>query len=360
MAAFSKTMNELFFKSFVIPFYKAFLGFFILIILVFGVFMELKQHLMIAERLLQNTTGFYSILLIFLSFAIAQQRFQLRLMNDKRYRIFHHFGFLTWRQLAWSFLPVWVANHLLILLYGALLSFVAIGIDTCGKLVILWIFIAGIFLADLSTTYLKLKKPFPDYIRVRSRIFKKLKFQFWFLMHLREKRTLLILAVKLVSIILLNGFFYAFSTGSYDLRWLEFGLLCASFAHFPIWLDKHAFESDQLSYFHAMPLRFGWKLKQHSITIMLILLPEFMLLIYRFGSVKNLANLLFLLLLLQALNIGIYGLIKGRSTLSESLTSGYLVFIILFLLVIFSFHPLILVALCAIPFVLAARSRYSV
>ncbi|WP_146613768.1 hypothetical protein [Algoriphagus yeomjeoni] len=353
-------MSELFFKSFAIPFYKAFLGFFILIILVFGVFMELKQHLMIAERLLQNTIGFYSILLIFLAFAIAQQRFQLRLMNDKRYRIFHHLGFLTWRQLAWSFLPVWVSNHLLILLYGALLSFVAIGINTGGKLVLLWIFIAGIFLADLTLTYLKLKKPFPDFIRVRSTIFKKLKFQFWFLMHLREKRTLLILGVKLFSIILLNGFFYAFSTGRYDLRWLEFGLLCASFAHFPIWLDKHAFESGQLSYFYAMPLRFGWKFKQHSTTILLILLPEFMLLIYKIGSIENLANLLFLLFLFQGLNMGIYGLIKGRKALSESLTSGYLAFFILFLLVIFNLQPLIIAAICLVPFVLAVRSRYSV
>ncbi|WP_425637853.1 hypothetical protein ACPUEN_00320 [Algoriphagus yeomjeoni] len=353
-------MNELLFKSFVIPFYKAFLGFFILIILIFGVFMELKQHLMIAERLLQNTLGFYAILLFFLAFAMAQQRFQLRLMNDKRYRIFHHLGFLTWRQLACNFLPIWVANHLLILLYGALLSFVAIGINTGGKLILLWIFIAGIFLADLTLTYLRLKKPYPDYIRVRSRITKKLKFQFWFLMHLREKRTLLILGVKLVSITLLNGFFYAFSKGSYDLRWLEFGLLCASFAHFPIWLDKHAFESEQLSYFHAMPLRFGWKFKQHSITIMLILLPEFMLLVYKFGSVENLVNLLFLLLLFQTLNMGIYGLIKGRNALSKSLSSGYLSFFILFLLVIFNLQPLILGVICMLPFVLAMSSRYSV
>lgn len=353
-------MSEILFKAFVIPFYRAFLGFFILVIIVFGVFMEMKQHLMIAERILQSNTGFYIVLLIFLAFAVAQQRFQFRLLNDPHYRVFHQLGFMSWRQLTRNILPSWLANHALILVYTILLSYVAIGMNAGGKLLMLWIFIAGIFAIDIVLTYSKLKKPFPDFIRIRSNFLKNLRFEYWFLIYLKEKKTLLILGVKLVSIILLNGFFYTFSTGGYDLRWLEFGILCASFTHFPIWLEKHAFESGQLSYFHSMPLRFGWKLRQHSTTISLILFPELLLLIYKSGIQDELASLIFLLLLFLTMNMGIYGLIKLRNGLSESIQSAYLVFFILFLAVIFGIHPLLISAFCLISFLLAVRSRYSV
>lgn len=353
-------MHELFFKSFVIPFYKAFLGFFILIILFFGVFMELKQHLMIAERLLQNSIGFYSVLLMFLGYATAQQRFQLRLLNNTRYRIFHQLAFLSIRQLSWNFLYVWLANHALLLLYASLLTYVGFEIGHMAKLPILWLSLAGNFLIDISLIYSKLKKPFPDFISVRSRLFKKLNFEYWFFMHLRENRTMLFLAVKLISVVLLNAFFYAFLSGDYDLRWLEFGLLCASFIHFPIWLDKYDFESQQLTYFHNMPLSFRLKLRQHSISIILILLPELILLVYKYGSGENLPNLFSLLILFISLNLGIYGLIKLRKDYSNAITAGYLAFFAIFLLVIFSVHPIILSLITLIPYLISIRSRYSV
>ncbi|SFT90339.1 hypothetical protein SAMN04489724_2685 [Algoriphagus locisalis] len=353
-------MNELFFKTFVITFYRAFLGFFILVILIFGVFMEMKQHLLIAERLLQNSTGFYTILLLFLVYAFAQKRFQFRLLNDKHYRIFHQLGFFNWSQLGRSFLPVWLANHALIVAYSVLLTYVGVGIQAEGKLGILWIFLLGLFVADISILYFKLKKPFPESTRVRSAIFKKLRFEFWFLMHLNENRTLLFLAVKIISIFLLNGFFYFYSGGGYDLRWLEFGLLCAAYTHFPIWLEKAAFESEQLSYFHNMPISFSRKLWQHSIAILLILFPELVLLVYKFDTVQNLPDLFFLLILLISMNMGIYGLIKWRKAIEKALKLGYLVFFFLFLLVIFGLPPLAISALCLIPFFVSVRSRYSV
>lgn len=353
-------MNELFFKSFVIPFHKAFLGFFILVILVFGVFMELKQHLMIAERLLQNSIGFYSVLIIFLGYALAQQRFQLRLLNDIRYRIFHQLAFLSWRQLSWNFLPVWLANHGLILLYTILLTYVGFEIGHMAKLPILWLFLAGVFLTDITLIYSKLKRSFSDHIRVRSRMLKNLNFEFWFLIYLREKRTMLILGVKLVSIFLLNGFFYIFSSGGYDLRWLEFGLLCAAYAHFPIWLDKSGFESQQLTYFHNMPVSKGMKLRQHSTTMILILLPELALLIYKYGSKETLADLSYLLLLFIGLNMGIYGLIKLKKEHSSAITSAYLAFFILFLLVILGVHPVLISLIGTVSFFIAIRSPYSI
>ncbi|PZX52134.1 hypothetical protein LV84_03543 [Algoriphagus ratkowskyi] len=353
-------MNELFFKSFVIPFHKAFLGFFILVILVFGVFMELKQHLMIAERLLENTAGFYSFLLVFLLYAVAQQQFQRRLMNGTRFRIFHQLAFLSFRQLNWNFLPVWLANHAILLLYASLLTYVGFEIGDLAKLPILWGFLVVVFLIDISLLYSKVKKPFPDHVRVRSRWFKKLNFEYWFLMHLRENRTMLILAVKLISIILLNGFFYSFHSGDYDLRWLEFGLLCACYAHFPIWLEKNEFESEQLTYFQNMPVRVALKLRQHSTTIIIILLPELILLIYKYGNRETLLNLAFLLLLFLALNMGIFGLIKIRKNYSNSLSAAYLVFFILFILVIFGVHPIMISMISLIPFFISIRSSYSV
>ncbi len=353
-------MNELFFKTFVITFYRAFLSFFILVIVVFGVFMEMKQHLMIAERLLQNSTGFYAILLIFLGYTFVQKRFQVRLLNDKYYRIFHQLGFFTWPQLGRNFLPVWLANHALILAYSVLLTYVGIGIQAGGKLGILWLFLIGIFLADITLLYFKLKKPFPESTRVRPAIFKKLKFEFWFLMHLRENRTLLILGVKVISILLLNGFFYIFYSGEFDLRWLEFGVLCAAYIHFPIWLEKDGFESEQLSYFRNMPINYSRKLWQHTLSIVFILFPEIALVVYKYGAIENLSESFFLLILLISINMGLYGLIKLRDNQERALKSSYLAFFFLFLLVIFGVHPAIISVICVLPFLISIRSGYSV
>ncbi|PZX47554.1 hypothetical protein [Algoriphagus chordae] len=353
-------MNELFFKSFVITFYRAFLGFFILVLVVFGVFMEMTQHLMIAERVLQNPTGFYAVLFIFLAYAILQKRFQIRLVNEKHYRVFHQLGFLSWKQLSWSFLPVWLANHVLILVYSILLSYVGIGIHAGVKLGILWLFLIGIFLADITLLYFKLKKPFPESTRVRPAIFKKLKFEFWFLMHLRENRTLLILAVKIISIFLLNGFFYFYFGGGYDLRWLEFGLLCAAYIHFPLWLEKHNFETDQLPYFLNMPLSVARKSWQHIVPMVLILLPELVLLIYKFGTSENLSALASLLILLISLNMGLNGMIKLIKDQERALKLSYLLFFLLFLLVIFGIHPAIISGICLILFLVSVRSSYSI
>lgn len=346
-------MGELLFKTFVITFYKAFLGFFILLIIILGVFMEMKQHLMIAERLLQNSVGFSSVLLLFTLYAIAQQRFQIFLMNDLRYRIFHYLGFFSWRQLGRYFLPVWLANHALILLYSLLLTYAGFSINAGGKLVILWLFLTAIYLSDLLLIYYKLKKPFPDYIRIRTRLFKNLIYNFWFLTHLREKRPLLILVVKLLSIFLLNGFFYVFTNGKFDIRWLEFGFLCTTYIHFPVWMEKHFFESQQMVYFHNMPLRFVLKLRMHFIIIVVFLLPELALLIYKYGGAADFSGLFSLAILLVSLNMGIFGLIKWRKNAVHSHKAAYLVFFVLFLFVIFGVHPILISALCLVPFLLA-------
>lgn len=353
-------MGELLFKAFVITFYKAFLGFFILLIIILGVFMELKQHLMIADRLMQNPVGFSSVLLLFILYAVAQQRFQVSLMNDRQYKIFHYLGFFSWRRLCWYFLPVWLANHAFILLYALLLTYVGLTVSAGVKLVILWLFVTAIYLTDLLLVYYKLKRSFPDYIHIRTRLFKNLTFNFWFLTHLREKRPLLILVVKLLSVFLLNGFFYLFSNGKYDIRWLEFGLLCTTYIHFPIWMEKHLFESQQMVFFHNMPLSFVLKLRTHFAIIVIFLLPELALISYKYGGTADFSGLFSLAILLISLNMGIFGLIKLKKNAVHSHKAAYLVFFVLFLLVIFGVHPILISALCLVPFLLTIRSSYSV
>jgi hypothetical protein len=80
-------MRNLFIKAFVISFYKAFFGFFVLVFIVLGLLMEVSQHIMIGERILQHPIDFVSLLLVFLIYGWLQYRFHVKLIQGLKYRL---------------------------------------------------------------------------------------------------------------------------------------------------------------------------------------------------------------------------------------------------------------------------------
>ena len=277
-------MDDLYTKSFVIPFYKAFLGFFILVILVSTVFMEFKQHVLLAERVLENDKFFLGILGAFLIFGIFQVRFQLNLMNESRYRIFHSLAFLSVPKLVKVHLAIWPKTHALLLIYAAFLSYIGVSSQSLLKPLLLGFFLIGVFTIDFSLFYYKLRRPFPDKVIPKSFLFPRIPFGFWFLKHLTTNRPILIISIKLVSLLLLNGFFFSYESGGYDLRWIAFGLLCAAFIHFPVWMEKVRFDAEELSYFINLPRSTFLKIRHLLTSIVLFILPELILIGIKFNG----------------------------------------------------------------------------
>ncbi|WP_296703918.1 hypothetical protein, partial [Algoriphagus sp.] len=301
-------MREIYFKSFVTPFYKAYLGFFILVSVILGVFMELKQHLMIAEKIMKTPTWFGLLIFSFIFYTFLQLRFQIKLIQDPKYLIFQKLSFLSFSKFSKDFISVWLVNHTLILLYSLIISFVGLKIGNWEKVVSLWIslFISGF--ASLYFSYKTLQKYYPEKHFYRSQIIHIKPYFLWFSFHLKENRPLLLLAVKTTSLFVLSGFFYSYFSGGYDSRWLAFGLLVSSYFHYPIWLEKVEFGEYQLNIFKNLPRTFIKKFAQEFFAIMVIAIPELLLLFYQGGGIKSKIDHFSLIFFWTTLNLGIYAM----------------------------------------------------
>jgi hypothetical protein len=349
-------MDDFFTKSFVIPFYKAFLGFFVLVLLISGVFMEYKQHVLVAERVLENDLAFLAVVGLFLIFGIFQIRFQINLMNETRYRVFHSLAFLPTPRLLRIFLGTWVKTHTLLLIYSFFLTYVAISSGGLIKPILLWLILLGIFSLDFAIIYSKIQRPFPDRVISKALLFPRIPFSFWFLKQLESKRPMLILLVKLVSLLLLNGFIFSYQSGGYDLRWIAFGLLSAAFLHYPIWLEKVRFESEELTWFLNLPRSILLKIGQQLVSFGILLLPEFILIVLNFPGFHSLQ----LILLLLGVNLGLYGLVIFQYQDIDWTKVIISSFFLAFILIIFSVPLWLLFILSLSAFVIGIKSPYRV
>jgi len=353
-------MDDFFTRSFVLPFYKAFLGFFILVILISGVFMEFRQHLLIAERVLENDFAFLIVVGLFLIFGVFQIRFQISLMNETRYRVFHSLAFLSVPKLLKIFLGIWSKTHALLLIYTIFLTFVAINSGGLIKPILLWLILVGIFSIDFWIIYSKIRRPFPERVISKSVLFPKIGFEFWFVKHLSSKRPILLLGEKFISLLLLNGLIISFESGNYDLRWIAFGLLSTAFLHYPIWLEKVRFETAELSWFLNLPRSMALKTRQHLVSFMILLLPELILIGLKFSSTAQPFDSLNLSLFFIAMNFGLYGMVVFQSENINWTKIMIGAFFLIFLLILFSI-PFWLTALLGLAaFFFPVKSSYRI
>jgi hypothetical protein len=349
-------MREIYIKSFVAPFYKAFLGFFVMVLLIIGVFMEYKQHILVAERLLQSDFGYIVLLLGFVTYSFFQIRFFLLLLNEPKYRIFQNLAFLSKKDFLSFYFIQWISNNLMIWIYGLFLTFISLGLDASLKVIVLWITLFLIFAIGLVLLYQKVQKPIPEHIIAQSKLFPIVPYPFWFVTHLKTDRPLLLLGIKALSVLLLNGFLFSFSSGSYDLRWLQFGLLCSAYIHIPIWIDKVEFDQDQLAYFRNFPRSLSTKIRDHLINAALLLFPEVLILLIKFGWLGLSLDLVTLCGFWLVLNLALFGLIQWRSFQMGWVRMALIAFFAIFLLTIYSIPVIVIVVFVTFFFLGRIRS----
>jgi hypothetical protein len=353
-------MDNFYTKSFVIPFYKAFLGFFILVILISGVFMEFRQHVLLAERVLENDKFFLGVLGVFSIFGFFQQRYQLNLMNEARYRVFHSLAFFSVSKLVKVHLAIWPKTHALLLIYAAFLTYIGLISQSLLKPLLLWVFLIAVFSIDFSLFYYKLRRPFPDKAIPKSFLFPRIPFGFWFLKHLTTNRPILIISIKLVSLIVLNGFFFSYESGGYDLRWIAFGLLCAAFIHFPVWMEKVRFDAEELSYFLNLPRSTFLKIRHLLTSIVLFILPELILIGIKFNGQELGLIVLNLSFFYVSMNLGLLGLVVFQSQHIDWTKAIIGAFFLIFLVILFSVPFYFIAFLGLAAFILAVKNPYRI
>jgi len=356
-------MKNLFIKAFVAPFYKAFFGFFVVVYIVLGLFMDISQHILIGERISKNPMVFFALILAFLIFGWLQFRFHIKLIQGPKYRVFHQFGLFKPIDFSSIEFIVWVCNHLLLLIYASFFTWIALKNGYWFQPSLLWFLLAGMYYTHKSLLFTRLSRALPDQ---KSTVLKRyglnhlpIKRAYWLIVHLKENRPLLLFACKVLLLVLLKLFSYSYSTGAYDERWLQFGLLCAAFINFPIWLEKKDFEQEKLAYFLNLPRPFPGKVRDHLYSSLPILTPELLYLTIQYPDLSGVVQFFSLVLLIISLNLGLYTLINSTKAASDLPRNAIISFFSLFVLIIFGFPALVISALALVVFFKSIHSDYN-
>lgn len=298
-------MNKVQFEAFVIPFYRKFMGFWVLILIFGGVFMELKQHILLGRFAFSYPSAFSVVPVSFGIYSFLQLRFQLEQLKHPKYFVFHQLGLWPKVVLAKFWIGIWLANHLIFLIYLIFLSYFGVEKHAWGLLFILW---TTVFLT-LIINWMKVDKSLESTISERKlyKPFRHIRLPrfTWLILHLRQERPLLALGTKILSIILLSGFFNSYSSGTYDIRWLQFGTLVVAFLHFPILLEKVDFENEKLVSFRNLPLRISQKTANHFWSLTLVLIPELLFFLWKGPKILGTMEVAELVFLLLSLTVGL-------------------------------------------------------
>ncbi|WP_026965804.1 hypothetical protein [Algoriphagus terrigena] len=302
-------MNDIEFKAFVIPFYRSLLGFWVLALVFGGVFMELKQHILLGKFLFEHPLAFSILPFGFLLYAGFHLRFQLLILRTREYRFFHHTALLPFRIFGKSWTVILLSNHLILIGYLAFLSYFGLEKNAWTLLATLWLVV--LFALGISIWLIRrhLCKPLKEAVLIRPRWKGALPRITWFALELRQNRPILLLLTKGLSLLLLNGFFLSFRSGSYDHRWLEFGVLCVAFFQIPILMEKSEFENSRMEWFRNLPRPFTQKMLTHLGTLVLVLFPELLFLLLKGGQQSGLDMLISLPLFLISLVLALQGLV---------------------------------------------------
>lgn len=350
-------MNDIHFKSFVIPFYRNLLGFWVLALIFGGVFMELKQHILLGQFLFEHPLAFLILPVGFLLYSIFHLRFQLTLLRTRDYLLFHQTALLPFRTFAANWTFVFFLNHAILIGYLTFLSFFGLEKSAWTLLFVLWLTVLSAFAITVWRIFRHLRSPLKEAVLIRPNWKGGLPRVTWFALELRQNRPILLLLTKGLSIALLNGFFLSFRSGSYDHRWLEFGVLCVSFFQIPLLLEKNDFENDRMAWFKNLPVSFSQKMLTHLGTLALILFPELLFLLWKGAQHSAWEFLIPLPLMLVSLVLALLALIY-RFPGTGFFHSAFGLFFLCFFLMLFGVPWLFPMAASAFFFVLQIRPPF--
>jgi hypothetical protein len=267
-------MDKIGLFAFIRPFYSKTLGLWALILIVGGILMEVRQHILIGRFFFKNPIVFWILPLVIILFGWIHLTIQKKLLQSPEYQVFHQLGLFSKKDLWLFWSRILLANFIPLLGYFLFLSYFAGEQQAFLKGGILW----ATTLFILFFSFLRIRKilslPLKELDIYRSYFPWPFPRFAWVLLSLRQNRPILLLITKAFSLLLMNGFFFSFQSGNYDLRWLHFAILCVAFIQFPLILEKTEKELEQQTWILSLPLTIPVKLFYQLGSLILLVLPE--------------------------------------------------------------------------------------
>lgn len=328
-------MDKLALLAFVRPFYQKTLGFWTLILLIGGVLMEPAQHILIGRFLFKNPLAFWLLPTSILLFGWIHLRIQVELVRKNEYLIFHQLGLFSTLDFRRFWSQILLLNFSPFLGYFLFLSYFAWEQKALFLGMLLWLLSFGVIFFNFILVQKTLHQPLKETIIHRPSVRWTFPRFTWIILSIRNHRPILFLLTKAFSLLLLNGFFFSFQSGDYDIRWLQFGVLIVTYVQLPLILEKSDRELTHQSWTLGLPLSLDSKLGYQLGSLAMLVFPELLFLVWKGLISSNFENLRLGILLLSfscALQVLVYR--KRESSSFPNLASA--MFFGLFLAIIFN------------------------
>lgn len=297
--------------------------------------MEPAQHILIGRFLFKNPLAFWLLPTSILLFGWIHLRIQVELVRKNEYLIFHQLGLFSTLDFRRFWSQILLLNFSPFLGYFLFLSYFAWEQKALFLGMLLWLLSFGVIFFNFILIQKTLHQPLKETIIHRPSVRWTFPRFTWIILSIRNHRPILFLLTKAFSLLLLNGFFFSFQSGDYDIRWLQFGVLIVTYVQLPLILEKSDRELTHQSWTLGLPLSLDSKLGYQLGSLAMLVFPELLFLVWKGLISSNFENLLLAILLLSfscALQVLVYR--KRESSSFPNLASA--MFFGLFLAIIFN------------------------
>ena len=297
--------------------------------------MEPAQHILIGRFLFKNPLAFWLLPTSILLFGWIHLRIQVELVRKNEYLIFHQLGLFSTLDFRRFWSQILLLNFSPFLGYFLFLSYFAWEQKALFLGMLLWLLSFGVIFFNFILIQKTLHQPLKETIIHRPSVRWTFPRFTWIILSIRNHRPILFLLSNAFSLLLLNGFFFSFQSGDYDIRWLQFGVLIVSYVQLPLILEKSDRELTHQSWTLGLPLSLDSKLGYQLGSLAMLVFPELLFLVWKGLISSNFENLLLAILLLSfscALQVLVYR--KRESSSFPNLASA--MFFGLFLAIIFN------------------------
>lgn len=277
-------IQNLLFKVLVRSYYLRNTGFFLVLMIAGFGFFRGEDHVRLAEAALQSLP-FMAMLFMSLWFlyTVKSSLYVLNSFTDPQQKFLYHLRLLPASEQLRQLFVVQAGLLQPILAYGLFVIYRGVKLEA-------WLAVAVVVLVFLALLIL----PIPVFMQALTRpnaaqkirtfrSFINLKFTkpypFFFIQHLLEDQKMVLFLSKLLSGFLIVGVCRLYGTDTYDHRLISIGVLLAAFSHSGFIPLFHSFENQHLLFSRNLPIPILTRLFSQVQTFLLLLIPEFLLLI---------------------------------------------------------------------------------
>lgn len=335
-------------KVIIREFYSAHASFFLVVVGIGAGFMRAQEHLALASFFVSSPllivipillSGLYAVIIVRFNVAAVEHDENEFLFNTSLCPAKEQWLWLSVAASA-QFLPAIAYGIFLFIVagsYGALLSQLVVTLTLAA---ILWLIAFSLF------RNLQIKKNINSRWRITLLLNKYVSkpYSFFFPEWIVRREAFLFAGTKVFALLMLYGVSRLYEYDAYDIRLMAMGVLVAFSAQVNLIWHLHYFDNKSIPILRNLPLTFGNRFINLSITMLLLLLPETTMVISVHPRQLAWFELYYLIALGWSITFFVYGFLHWRSLAIDRLASFTFFMFMAVMLIILSRVPVSVLA----------------